>query len=36
MTPSMFGGWEELPRGSVKDEEEMDAMEDDDAEQTKD
>ena len=35
--PSMFGGWEELPRGGVEEEEEeMDAIEDDDADQTVD
>ena len=35
-TPSTFGGWEELPRGAVEEEEEMDATENDDAEQAAD
>ena len=35
-TPSTFGGREELPRGAVKEEEEMDAMENDDADQATD
>ena len=36
-TPSMFGGWEELPRGAVEEEEEeMDAAENDDANKAKD
>ena len=35
-TPSTFGGWEELPRGAIEEEEEMDAMENDDAEQATD
>ena len=35
-TPSTFGGWEELPRGAVEEEEEMDTAENDDAEQTTD
>ena len=36
-TPSTFGGWEELPRGAVEEEEEeMDATENDDADQAKD
>ena len=36
-TPSMFGGWEELPRGAVEEEEDkMDAAENDDADQAKD
>ena len=36
-TPSMFGRWEELPRGTVEEEEEeMDAAESDDTDQTKD
>ena len=36
-TPSMFGGWGELPRGAVEEEEEeMDATETDDADQAKD
>ena len=35
-TPSMFGGQEELPRGAVEEEEEMDAAENDDAEQATD
>ena len=35
-TPSMFGGREELPRGASEEEEEMDAMENDDAEQATD
>ena len=34
-TPSVFGGWEELPRGAIEEEEEMDAVENDDADQTK-
>ena len=34
-TPSMFGGQEELPRGAIE-EEEMDAMENDDADQVND
>ena len=32
-TPSSFGGWEELPRGAVEEEEEMDVMENDNADQ---
>ena len=35
-TPSTFSGWEELPRGAVEEEEEMDAMENDDADQATD
>ena len=35
-TPAMFGGWEELPRGAVEKEEEMDAVENNDAEQATD
>ena len=36
-TPSTFGGQEELPRGAVEEEEEeMDAAENDDADQAKD
>ena len=35
-TPSTFGGQEELPRGTVEEEEEMDATENDDAEQATD
>ena len=36
-TPSTFGRWEELPRGAVEEEEEeMDATENDDADQAKD
>ena len=36
-TPSMFGGWEELPRGAIEEEEEeMDAVENDDTDQAKD
>ena len=36
-TPSKFGGWEELPRGAIEEEEEeMDATENDDANQAKD
>ena len=36
-TPSMFGGWEELPRSTVEeDEEEMDAVGSDDADQAQD
>ena len=35
-TPSTFGGREELPRGAVEEEEEMDAAENDDAEQATD
>ena len=35
-TPSMFGGREELPRGAVEEEEEMDAAENHDADQAKD
>ena len=35
-TPLTFGGWEELPRGAVEEEEEMDATENDDANQAKD
>ena len=35
-TPSALGGWEELFRDAVEEEEEMDATEDDDADQTKD
>ena len=34
-TPSTFGGWEELPRGAVEEEEEMDTAENDDAHQAK-
>ena len=37
VTPSTFGGWEELPRSTVEEEEEeMDATESDDADQAKD
>ena len=37
VTPSTFGGWEELPRSTVEEEEEeMDAAESDDADQAKD
>ena len=37
VTPSMIGGWEELPRSAVEgEEEEMDAVESDDAYQAKD
>ena len=33
-TPSTLGGWEELPRGAIEEEEEeMDATENDDADQ---
>ena len=35
-TPSMLGGWEELPRGAIEEEEEMDTAENDDADQAKD
>ena len=35
-TPSTFGGQEELPRGAIEEEEEMDAVENDDAEQATD
>ena len=35
-TPSMFGRREELPRGAMEEEEEMDATENDDADQVKD
>ena len=35
-TPSTFGGWEELPRGVVEEEEEMDATENDNADQATD
>ena len=36
-TPSTFGGWEELPRGAVEEEEEeMDTVENDDANQATD
>ena len=36
-TPLTFGGWEELPRGAVEEEEEeMDAAENDDADQATD
>ena len=35
-TPSTFGGWEELPRGAIEEEEEMDAAENDDAKQATD
>ena len=36
-TPLTFGGWEELPRGAIEEEEEeMDAAENDDANQAKD
>ena len=35
-TPSTFGRWEELPRGAIEEEEEMDAAENDDAEQATD
>ena len=35
-TPSTFGGREELPRGAVEEEEEMDAAENDDTEQATD
>ena len=35
-TPSTFGGWEELPRGAIEEEEEeMDAAENDDTDQAK-
>ena len=36
VTPSTFGGWEELPRSTVEEEEEMDDVESDDADQAKD
>ena len=37
VTPSTFGGWEELPRNTMEEEEEeMDAAESDDADQAKD
>ena len=36
VTPPTFGGWEELPRSTVKEEEEMDAVESDDTDQAKD
>ena len=36
VTPSTFGGREELPRGTVEEEEEMDAAKSDDADQAKD
>ena len=37
VTPSTFGGWEELPRSTVEEEEEeMDTAESDDADQAKD
>ena len=35
-TPSMFGRWEELPRGAVEEEEKMDTAENDDADQVND
>ena len=35
-TPSTFGKWEELPRGAVEEEEEMDVTENDDANQVND
>ena len=36
-TPLTFGGWEELPRGAIEEEEEeMDAVENDDADQATD
>ena len=36
-TPSTFGGWEELPRGAMEEEEEeMDSVENDNADQAKD
>ena len=35
-TPSTFSGWEGLPRGAIEEEEEMDAAENDDADQAKD
>ena len=35
-TPSVFGRREELPRGAIEEEEEMDAAENDDANQAKD
>ena len=35
-TPSTFGGREELPRGAVEEEEEMDAVENDDTDQVND
>ena len=35
-TPSMFGRWEEMPRGAVEEEEEMDTTENNDANQGKD
>ena len=35
-TPSTFGGWSELPRGAIEEEEEMDAAEKDDTDQAKD
>ena len=36
-TPSAFGRWEELPRTAVEEEDEdMDTVEDDDADQTED
>ena len=34
--PSTFGRWEELPRGAVEEEEEMDTAENDDADQVND
>ena len=35
-TPLMFSGREELPRGAVEEEEEMDTAEDNDTDQTED
>ena len=36
-TPSTFGGWEELPRGAIEEEEEeMDALENDNTNQATD
>ena len=35
-TPLTFGGREELPRGAIEEEEEMDAAENDDAKQATD
>ena len=36
VTPSTFGGWEGLPRSTVEEDEEMDAMGSDDADQAQD
>ena len=35
-TPSTFSGWEELPRGAIEEEEEMDTVDNDDTQQATD